>query len=661
MVAETNSPSTPSEAGSRRCLTPRAVVVSLVLTFLGVLWIRQSELLSFTCQITESIPPIPGLAVLFLFALLRPLAARMGFSRGEIAVIYVFVGVGTVMSAVGVTQAFLPYLTVPHYFSDLPDLKIGELADLLPAWIGPRDPEVIRTFYEGLDGRPMPWGEWVGPLALWLGFFLVYWWTATCVWTLFRAQWVERERLTFPVVSIPVRLTEPPGSGDEPTFFRNRLAWLGFGLVAAYHVINVLHIMNPSVTAPGAYFSLGQYFTERPLNVLGGLSIWHRPELIGLGFLVPLDILFSVWFLFVLQQVVAVLGAVAGVDSPGYPFPGDQAMGAYLAVAVALVLLARRHLRAVVRQAVRRGHMPGDRAEPLPYRVAVFGLVAGFAALVLFACKVGVALRIAMPFFAMLLSFGLVYCRIRCESGTPSIWVLQHSELKFLPTRLFGSDLFKVGGSYRCLANWTVFQFLTHGGFFNQTTVYQMESYKLADETGASRREMTVTGLAAVAVGLVLAYWMFLSTYYDYGTNVLAGGSTTGTGGVRIGYCLESWVEAAQKLDAATAPEIPRRWAFGVGFVVALALLGTRTLLLRSVISPLGYIMAFANGMQLWWSFLIAWAAKALILKLGGVGLYRRAVPFFLGIAVGHFFVGGVVWGTLAAFFRDIEYIIWFP
>ena len=48
----------------------------------------------------------------------------------------------------------------------------------------------------------------------------------------------------------------------------------------------------------------------------------------------------------------------------------------------------------------------------------------------------------------------------------------------------------------------------------------------------------------------------------------------------------------------------------------------------------------------------IAWAIKALILRIGGVGLYRRSRPFFIGLLVGQ------AAAVALAFVVDA---IWFP
>jgi len=36
---------------------------------------------------------------------------------------------------------------------------------------------------------------------------------------------------------------------------------------------------------------------------------------------------------------------------------------------------------------------------------------------------------------------------------------------------------------------------------------------------------------------------------------------------------------------------------------------------------------------------LIAWLCKAAILRMGGLTLFRRGIPFFLGLAIGHLFI----------------------
>jgi hypothetical protein len=57
--------------------------------------------------------------------------------------------------------------------------------------------------------------------------------------------------------------------------------------------------------------------------------------------------------------------------------------------------------------------------------------------------------------------------------------------------------------------------------------------------------------------------------------------------------------------------------------------------------------MGMTYGDPLWGPFFLAWACKIVSIRVGGMGLYRRLIPLFLGLVVGHYFTGGVVWALL--------------
>jgi len=621
------------------------------------------ELISFTCQITESIPPIPAIAIALLFGVGLPLLNRLGLQIGltkqEQAVIFMLVAIGSVMSSVGVTQAFLPYTTVPEYFG-LPENNLHEMRDALPNWIGPRDSEVVRAFYEGSDAG-VPWKPWLKPLGLWFLFFLAYWLTTLCLWVLFRKQWSDTERLGFPLLYIPVHLSEglDPKEEERP-FLKDPLMWTGFGIAFTYNLLNILNAFNPSVAALGVYYPVGQLFTERPLNALAGLQMWHRPELIGLGYLMAQDVLQSVWSLYLLENLLAVAGNTLGWLSAGFPYIGEQGLGGSFAMGLFLLWSAREHLKRVALKAFGKEDSIDDREEPIPYRWAFFGFLGGFASLVLFTSLVGVHPLVSFLFILILLLSVFVYARIRAETGTPSVWALSHSLLKDLPFYLLGSNALKIGGSIRTMTGLTHFFFLCHGGFFNQSTVYQMESFRLSDEVQGNRKEMVWVGLISLVVGLTLAYWMFMTTYYQYGANVLAGGARSGTGGVRIDYCLQAFRQVDQYIDHPRAIDKSRDAALGIGAAVTALLIAARIVYLRFPLHPLGFIMACIVGSQLWWAFFVAWAIKKTVLHIGGVRLYKRLIPAFLGLALGHFFTAGILWGSIKSLWPYVELVVWF-
>jgi len=96
-----------------------------------------------------------------------------------------------------------------------------------------------------------------------------------------------------------------------------------------------------------------------PLDVLRGVRLWICFSGIGLFYLLPLDVLFSIWFFYLFAQLQMVVANSYNMDMPTLPlyyvpqFTGYQAIGAYIVLAGFLFYTARRHLATVFRSASR--------------------------------------------------------------------------------------------------------------------------------------------------------------------------------------------------------------------------------------------------------------------------------------------------------------------
>jgi hypothetical protein len=68
---------------------------------------------------------------------------------------------------------------------------------------------------------------------------------------------------------------------------------------------------------------------------------------------------------------------------------------------------------------------------------------------------------------------------------------------------------------------------------------------------------------------------------------------------------------------------------------------------------PIGFAVTASQSIILpFFTFFMAWLIQTLILRIGGVQLYRRGQPFFLGILVGY------VMGLTLSYGVDL---VWFP
>ena len=74
---------------------------------------------------------------------------------------------------------------------------------------------------------------------------------------------------------------------------------------------------------------------------------------------------------------------------------------------------------------------------------------------------------------------------------------------------------------------------------------------------------------------------------------------------------------------------------------------------------PVGYAVSGSWSMdQLWFPMFVSWLIKRTILRYGGAGSYRRAVPFFVGLVLGEFVVG-CYWNLHGIIFGVSTYHFW--
>ena len=71
---------------------------------------------------------------------------------------------------------------------------------------------------------------------------------------------------------------------------------------------------------------------------------------------------------------------------------------------------------------------------------------------------------------------------------------------------------------------------------------------------------------------------------------------------------------------------------------------------------PLGFAVSTSYSIStMWMPMMIAWAAKFLTLKLGGLRAYRAALDFFLGLILGDFAMG-MLWPLIGWIFNVATY-----
>lgn len=268
---------------------------------------------------------------------------------------------------------------------------------------------------------------------------------------------------------------------------------------------------------------------------------------------------------------------------------------------------------------------------------------------------------VALMLLALLLGTALVYTKIRAEAGAPMIWLFPWAVNKNVLYNLLGPRYFVRAGSYQTMSVMASLAFLGRG-YYPQFMAYQMEASKLSRERSVSVKRIAWGIMLALVIGLVIGYNMHLTAYYEYGANVLEGGTREWGGTRGASLIRQEYNRMHGLIGAAGGPNATAAGATSFGFLFTLLLATLRRGMVQFPLHPMGYAMVTAYGDPLWGAFLTAWTIKVAVTRLGGIGLYRRLVPLFLGITLGHFFTAGILWGALAAGGSEVfrGYGVWF-
>ncbi len=221
------------------------------------------------------------LLTLLINPILKKLLPKTVLSASELIVIWVMMSVSAAIPSKGMIGFLLPYLAAPVYFATSENEWAETLHTHFPEWLIVWDKHAVTNFYEGES--VVPWLFWIKPLIVWSIFIILLYCVTICVSIIVRKQWVERERFIFPLVTVPVEMVNHSLGNTKLTgIFKNRYIWIGFGIAAAFHLLNGLHEYIPSLPSIPNRYDLYKPFTERPWIVMGWwpqfrFFLYHSP------------------------------------------------------------------------------------------------------------------------------------------------------------------------------------------------------------------------------------------------------------------------------------------------------------------------------------------------------------------------------------------------
>ena len=613
-------------------IRPRALIVTLLLIVPNAYFVVGAEVLWEQGLPTRIALFYSVVFIVFVMTLLNVLLEKFlpkaALTRAELLFLYIMLSLSASLSGTDMLQGLIVTMGHPFWFATPENDWKNLFWRYIPKWLVVGDLNILTGFYKGestiYDEKHFK--VWISRLLIWAGFTICLVFTLLCINVILRKQWVEREKLTYPIIQLPLEITR--GS----SFFRHQLLWWGFLLAGGIGILNGLSHLYPVIpSVPVKSQNIGVLFTEKPWNAIGWTLISFYPFLIGLSYLIPLDLCFSVWFFFVFWKIERIIGSAAGLEHlPRFPYVTEQSFGAYMGLCIFAVWASRKYFFEIIQKVFGRRSPLDDSEEPMRYRWALLGLVCGLIALILFSYSAGMSVWVAITFFIIYFMVSTTIVRMRAELGPP-----EHSFARTAPgiamVSLFGSQtLGKSNLVMFSLYFWFTRTYRGHPG------PHQLEGFRIAEAVGINVKRLVLFMMLVMTLATFIAMWMLLHISYNRGATSQIHGWYTGFGRFTFSL-LDGWVKHPMSTDRLAVGFM------GLGLILTFFLQFMRMRFFWWPFHGVGYALAGSLYMNfVWFPFLLGWLIKGAILRFGGINAYRQLRPFFLGLILGEYTIGSI-------------------
>ncbi|MEC7842634.1 MAG: DUF6785 family protein [Candidatus Latescibacterota bacterium] len=574
-----------------------------------------------------------GFIVLSLMAntFLAAMGQDLALNRSELIVVYIMLIIVASLATMGLCETILPAITGIFYYAN-PENNWAELLfPHLPTEILLNDGNENTDFYEGFATKTyqIPWEIWLRPMFMWAIFLLAMYVTMISVTVILRRQWMDRERLSYPLVQAAQAMIR--GEREDKLvnpFFKSKAMWAGAAIPIVVGVCKGLNFYLagwPVITTAWSF----------PIGWGQSINMTLSFAVIGFSYLIGPDIAMGIWGFALLNKFERMAFVSQGITKQQDVWSVSvtellnyQGLGALIVFVGLGLWVGREHLFQVGRKFLGMDSELSDDDEIMSYRAAVLGALVGGLVMTGWLTYLNTPLWASFLFVVVLMAVYTGLSRVVAEAGVAAI-ISPMTAPDFIvyglgPGLLGASGITTISFTYIFAADIRV--------FLMGLCATGLKLIEGMDKR--SRRHVFWAILIAIFLGITGSLYTVMELSYRDGGINSSGWFFHGMPNI-----IYKTAAKGMELEGVYWPGLS---FLGMGGIGMLVLTWVRQRFLWWPLHPIGFpIMASWVVDWMWFSVFFAWLIKIIVLKYGGASLFARSRQFFLGMIAGRMLVTG--------------------
>ncbi|NRA39890.1 MAG: hypothetical protein HRU15_17240 [Planctomycetes bacterium] len=505
----------------------------------------------------------------------------------------------------------------------------------------------------------VPFSSWTQPLSSWLPLLIVFGICIISLSLLVHRQWASHEQLSYPLAQIGTSLLERKSGHGVPDLFRKRSFWVAAIFVFGFHFIRLLNTWYPNIFPGMNYsYSFNSFFWTTFPTIADARATFYLYHfyfffsIVGITFFLSREIGLTLGLSNVLLSFVAVQIYLTTGSSITEADHGNTRAGGYIAYAAVILFTGRHYYWSVFVKALTFKTASEHEADGV---FAARLLMLSYCALI-FIMSFSFELSISIAFFysSLTILLFMVFARITCETGIP--YLQTGWQPSVIIAKLFGVSAI---GAAPLVMMYYISLVLSQDPK-ECFMPYVANGLKLADNYKMKLKKIAMLAVVVIICAICISIAARIFQHYSigagkssdaYGKNVSVTAFSNATQDLKTLKNIDRLAEPGAASHGLELTHI-KTDAASLRFILfgAIGVIVFFFMRFRFSGFPLHPILFLVWGCypigRTFWSFLIGWFIREMIVRFGGGTVYQQCKPFFIGLIIGELVAGMLGIGT---------------